>query len=149
MFRFDETSAKWFFNGTPYNTKVENDVYIIGEKKIDGLQVTEMVRLENRTIESVQDAIPKNLTEDIEIKEFPELNGLILTGAERKVASLKQFISTVDVIVPMVQIDVMLLQSGKSSSIQTGISAGIKDAPNNYFRAGSSGHRCSVRRSVY
>lgn len=126
--RFEELVDK-VFQGTTYSMKIDNDVYLIGENKQDGLRITEMVRLENRTIESVKAAIPQELTTGIEVLEFIELNGLILTGGKTKVEQLKQFISSIDLVVPMVQIDVMILYSSKTSGISTGIAAGIKDEP--------------------
>jgi len=126
--RFEELIQK-VFQGTSFSMREENGVYLIGENKQDGLRITEMIRLENRTIESVKTAIPKELIADIEVLEFVELNGLILTGGKNKVEQLKRFISSVDVVVPMVQIDVMILFTSKSSGINTGISAGIKDQP--------------------
>lgn len=126
--RFEELMSK-VFQGTIYSMKIDNDVYLIGENKQDGLRITEMVRLENRTIESVKAAIPKELTIGIEVLEFIELNGLILTGGKGKVEQLKKFISSIDIVVPMVQIDVMILFSSKSSGVSTGIAAGIKDEP--------------------
>lgn len=102
---------------------------MIGENKVEGLRKTELVRLDNRTIESVKTAIPNDMLADLEVKEFVELNGLILTGSSRKIDELKTFISSIDVVVPMVQIDVMLLYSEKGSTLSTGISAGIGDGP--------------------
>ncbi|MCH2229635.1 MAG: type II and III secretion system protein [Crocinitomicaceae bacterium] len=126
--RFEELVEK-VFKGTTYSMKVDNDVYLIGENKQDGLRITEMVRLENRTIESVKAAIPNELTTGIEVLEFIELNGLILTGGKDKVDQLKRFIASIDLVVPMVQIDVMILFSSKSAGINTGIAAGVKDEP--------------------
>lgn len=117
------------FNGTNYSIKEHEGVFLIGENKLEGLRVTELIRLENRTIESVKTAIPQELTTGLDIKEFEELNGLIITGSDRKIAELKSFISKIDVVVPMVQIDVMLLYSERGSTLNTGIKAGIKDGP--------------------
>ena len=124
--RFEEL-VNMVFNGTDYSLKEQDGVFLIGENKLQGLRVTEMIRLENRTIESVKESIPQEMTTNLEVKEFDELNGLIVTGSARKIAELKSFISTVDVVVPMVQIDVMLLFSQRGSTFQTGMQAGIRD----------------------
>ncbi len=126
--RFDEL-VDMVLNGTNYSVKLEDKVYLIGENKVEGLRKTELLRLENRTIESVKTAIPNDMLTDLEVKEFPELNGLILTGSARKIDELKRFISSIDVVVPMVQIDVMLVYSERGSGIKTGIKAGVKDTP--------------------
>lgn len=126
--RFDEL-VEMVFNGTAFGAKEQDGVYLIGENKSEGLRHTEMVRLENRTIESVVEAIPKDLLTDVEVKKFEELNGLIITSSRRKIDLLKDFLASIDVVVPMVQIDVMLLKSGRSSNVKTGIKAGVGDAP--------------------
>ncbi len=126
--RFDEL-LRTVFNGTPYSMKYEDNLYVIGESKAETLRATELIRLENRTIESVQLAIPKDLMDGLEVKEFEELNGLIVTGTPQKINNLKLFIAQIDVVVPMVQIDVMLLFSQKGSQVSTGIKAGVRDQP--------------------
>lgn len=125
---FDELMQR-IFNSTTYSARKDNDIYIIGENKQEGIRRTELIRLENRTIESVKTAIPKEMTTGLEISEFLELNALIVTGNDRQILELKSFVSSIDVVVPMVQIDVMLLFSGKTSNLSSGMKAGIKDAP--------------------
>lgn len=126
--RFDEL-LRTIFNGTPYSMKYEDNIYVIGESKAETLRATELIRLENRTIESVQTAIPKDLIEGLEVKEFEELNGLIVTGTAQEIMNLKRFIAQIDVVVPMVQIDVMLVYSQNGSQVSTGIRAGVRDQP--------------------
>jgi type IV pilus assembly protein PilQ len=117
------------FKGTKYAYKEDNKVYLIGESKTEGIRVTELIRMENRTIENVKASIPKDLLTDLEVNEFTELNGLVVSGPERKVYELRLFLSTIDVVVPMVQIDVMILTSDRSHTIKTGVKAGVKDQP--------------------
>lgn len=126
--RFDEL-INTVFEGTPYSMKVQDDIYVMGESNTGTLRTTQLIRLENRTIESVQTALPADLTTGVEVKEFEELNGLIVTGTRDQISILAEFISQIDVVVPMVQIDVMLLTTEKSSTVSTGISAGISDTP--------------------
>jgi len=123
---FEELITR-LFSGSKYGFTNEKDLYVIGELKQEGIRKTDLIRVENRTIESVKTAIPKELTTDLEITEFVELNGLIVTGVDRKIEELKRFISQIDVVVPMVQIDVMLLFSKSGTSNKTGIKAGLKD----------------------
>lgn len=126
--RFDELMKKVFL-GSVYSAEQEGGIYIIGESKQDGLRKTDLIRLENRTIESVSEAIPKELLNGIDVKSFEELNALIVTGPLQKIIALREFVGAIDVVVPMVQIDVMLLYSQKGAQLRTGIKAGIKDQP--------------------
>lgn len=115
------------FNGTKYSWKEDNRVFLIGEVKTEGIRATELIRLENRTIENVKTAIPKELLTDLEVNEFLELNGLIVSGSGRKIEELRAFLSSIDIVVPLIQIDVMILLSKKGSTVKSGIKAGLKD----------------------
>ena len=115
----------YLLNGSKFTFKTQGDIYLIGERNIESLRTTELVRLENRTIESVIDVIPKELQTDVDIKEFVELNGLILSGSHPKIREIKEFIVAIDQVVPVVMIEVMIVDINKNNSLNTGISAGI------------------------
>ncbi len=113
------------FKGKKYTFKKQNGYYLIGEQATEGLRATEIIQLENRSIESVLTSLPRVFTEKLEIKEFVELNGLIVSGAKTILDELRVYIKQIDKVVPMVQIEVMIVQYNKSYDIQTGIKAGI------------------------
>lgn len=112
-------------NGTEYTFKKGDDYYMIGNRNTEGLRATELIRLENRTIETVIDLIPAELVADIEIKEFIELNGMVASGSYLKIEELKSFIRSVDQVVPMVQIDIIIVFSEKTSGITKEMKAGL------------------------
>lgn len=125
---FDELLVH-LFRTTKYNFYPNDKVYIIGESKSEGVRKSELIRMENRTIENVISSIPKELLSDVTITEFLELNGLIVSGNERMISELRRFLHSIDIVVPMVQIDVMFLFSQKGNTNKTGIQAGLKDKP--------------------
>jgi len=111
------------FKGKKYTFKIIDDIYIIGEQNTEGLRITELIQLENRTIETVLATLPKALIEDIEVKEIVELNGIIASGSKPKILELKEFIREIDKVVPVIQIEVLIVQYNKSYDIQTGLQA--------------------------
>lgn len=113
------------FKGKKYTFKKQNNYYLIGEQATEGLRATEIIQLENRSIESVLSSLPKVFSEKVEIKEFVELNGLIVSGSKNIIDELRIYMKQIDKVVPMVQIEVMIVQYNKSYDIQTGIKAGI------------------------
>lgn len=113
------------FKGKKYTYKKQDNLYLIGEQVTEGLRATEIIQLENRSIESVQQSLPKVFGEKLEIKEFVELNGLIVSGPKTIVEELKVYIKQIDKVVPMVQIEVIIVQYNKSYDIQTGLKAGL------------------------
>jgi type IV pilus assembly protein PilQ len=117
------------FVGTKYAYREDNKLFLIGENKSEGIRVTEVIRMENRTIENVKASIPKELIQDLDVNEFTELNALIVTGPARKASELRAFLSSIDIVVPLVQIDVMILISERSSTIKSGVKMGLGDKP--------------------
>nr|WP_294922397.1 secretin N-terminal domain-containing protein [uncultured Flavobacterium sp.] len=121
---FDELLAN-IFKGKKYTFKKQDNFYLIGEEATEGLRITEMIQLENRSIESIINTLPKVFSEKLEIKEFTELNGLIVSGSRSILEELKVYIKQIDKVVPMVQIEVIIVQYNKSYDIQTGMKAGL------------------------
>ena len=131
---FDELLEN-IFKGKKYTFKKQNNLYLIGEQATEGLRATEMIQLENRSIEAVLASLPKVFSEKLEIKEFVELNGLVVSGAKSILEELKVYIKQIDKVVPMVQIEVIIVQYNKSYDIQTGIKAGL-DKTNKQITSG-------------
>ena len=125
---FDELLIH-IMNGTEYTYKKADNYYLVGNRSGEGLRATELIQLENRTIENVVEAIPAELLKGIEHKKFEELNGFIVSGSYLKIAELKEFMKSVDKVVPMVQIDIIIVQTKKTSGVSTGINAGISSNP--------------------
>lgn len=113
------------FKGKKYTYRKQDNLYLIGEQVTESLRVTEMIQLENRSIETVQQSLPKVFTEKLEIKEFVELNGLIVSGSRTALEELKVYIKQIDKVVPMVQIEVIIAQYNKGHSVQAGMKAGL------------------------
>lgn len=113
------------FKGTISTYKKTEDYYLIGNQDAEGLRSTELIQLENRTIETVLETLPQKLTENIELKDFIELNGFIASGSSPRIRELKEYIKQIDKVVPMILIEVLIVQYKKGHDIQTGIQAGI------------------------
>ena len=111
--------------GEKYTHKKVDDLYLIGEHNTEGLHTTELVQLENRSIETIEKSLAKEITEDLEYKEIKELNGFVVSGSKAKIQRFKDFIREIDRVVPVVQIEVIIVQYQKSYEIQTGLQAGL------------------------
>ncbi|NJM78604.1 MAG: type II and III secretion system protein [Flavobacterium sp.] len=113
------------FKGKNILNRNQEGFYIIGEQSTEGLRSTEIIPLENRSIESVLQSLPKIFNDKVEIKEFIELNSLIVSGSKSTIEELKLYIKQIDKVVPLVQIEVIIVQYNKSYDIQTGLKAGL------------------------
>ncbi|MEM7086266.1 MAG: type II and III secretion system protein [Bacteroidota bacterium] len=78
---------------------------------------------------SITDIIPDDIKDGLEIKVDTELNSFIVSGPSAKVERFKDFITFIDKPVPVILIEVMILEVNRSSLIESGISFGIGDKP--------------------
>ncbi|SHL98081.1 secretin and TonB N-terminal domain-containing protein [Mucilaginibacter sp. OK098] len=116
------------FKGTDYTFQEEDGIYLIGDRKIEGLRTFKSIHLQNRAIDTVVAMIPAEWKKGIEIKEFREQNTLLLSGSSAQIREIENFVKQLDVLVPVVLIEVTMIDFRKSRSIATGISAGVADS---------------------
>jgi type IV pilus assembly protein PilQ len=121
---FDELLDN-IFKGKKYTYRKQDNLYLIGEQATETLRATELIQLENRSIELVLASLPKIFTDKLEIKEFVELNGLVVSGSKIALEELKVYIKQIDKVVPMVQIEVIIVQYNKEHNVETGMKAGL------------------------
>jgi len=116
------------FKGTNYTFQTENGIYLIGDRTIEGLRTSRSIQLQNRSIDTVMAMIPTEWKRGIEIKEFREQNTLILSGSIAQIKEVEAFINQLDKLVPVVLIEVTMIDFRKSRTVSTGISAGVADS---------------------
>lgn len=116
------------FQGTDYTYKVDNGIYLIGERKPEGLRSNKVVQLQNRSIDTVLAMIPTDWRKGVEIKEFKEQNMLLLSGSSPQILEIEDYIRQIDKLIPMVLIEVTLVDVRKGKTVRTGIRAGVSDS---------------------
>lgn len=117
------------FQGTDLTYNYEKGIYVIGERKTEGLRMTKVIQLQHRSVETVNEYIPSDITQDVDVKEFLDLNSLILSGSEPRIDEIEQFIKTIDKVVPVVLIEVMIVDYSNSRTNSVGIEAGLGTEP--------------------
>lgn len=118
-------------NATEYTYRKNDSVYIIGDRNMEGLRVTRLYRLLFRTVEKVPEYIPADMKKGVEVKAFPDLNGIILSGSEPRILEIENFLAQIDQVVPMVLIEVIILDVSKTHTVAAGMQAGLGQAPTN------------------
>ncbi|HEY9001293.1 MAG TPA: hypothetical protein VIM89_08060 [Mucilaginibacter sp.] len=116
------------FRGTNYTFQNENGIYLIGDKTIEGLRTFKAVHLQNRSIDTIMSMIPADWKKGLEIKEFREQNTILLSGSISQINEAENFIKSLDILVPVVLIEVTMIDFHKTRTISTGISAGVSDS---------------------
>lgn len=123
-----EDLLRYAFNGTPYTFKNENDVYLLGERNREQIRSTAVIPIVHRSVENILELIPSQLSQDVEIKPFNDLNSLIISGAQPRIEEFEQFIAEIDKRVPMLYLELLIIDFRRGLSVNTGVSAGIADS---------------------
>lgn len=115
--------------GTEITYEYRDGIYIIGERKTEGLRMTKVIQLQHRSVEKVTENIPANIKQNVDVKEFVDLNSLILSGSHPQIKEIELFIKQIDKVVPVVLIEVMIVDYSNKRTNSTGIEVGLGDNP--------------------
>lgn len=124
---FDRTLG-YLLQGTNYTFTNEQGVYLIGDRKNEGLRSYKLVQLKYRSVDSLLTILPPEIRKGVEVKEFKELNSFLLSGSLPQIKEIEAFVNQIDKIVPMITIEVILLDVKKGKSVKTGIKLGVSDS---------------------
>ncbi|GGI58501.1 type II secretion system protein GspD [Winogradskyella haliclonae] len=73
--------------------------------------------------------IPQEVKQDLDFKVDTELNSIYVTGTDAKIEFFKDFIRHIDKPIPVIIIEVMIVEANVNNTVETGIEWGIGDAP--------------------
>ncbi|TXD64235.1 type II secretion system protein GspD [Polaribacter glomeratus] len=79
--------------------------------------------------DAILDLIPKSITEGLEISTDVEQNAFLVSGNAQKIEAFKKFLKTIDKPVPVILIEVMIIEVSNSNSVSTGLELGLGEAP--------------------
>lgn len=79
--------------------------------------------------EAIVNILPAEVTADLDIQVDFELNSFLVSGPATHINRFKKFIKEIDKPVPVVLIEVMLIEVRRNATVETGISWGIGDGP--------------------
>ncbi|PPK93073.1 type IV pilus assembly protein PilQ [Nonlabens xylanidelens] len=128
LISFDDL-LKHLFAGRENGFTYEDGLYLIGNEKTEGIRKSKLIKMKNRTIENVLISLPKIFTDDLEIKEFIELNGLVVTGNPILIEELEDYLLQIDEVVPLIDIQVIIVQYQKGYDFTSGLTIGKDDQP--------------------
>ncbi len=93
---------------------------------MEGVRATRIVKLKYRpTVQAIELIPPKSL-EGVEVIEYAELNRIILRGPTDRVEDLSYFLEEVDKPIPMVKVEMIVVEVDKSRLLATGLKAGLR-----------------------
>ena len=113
------------FQGKDYCFKLKEGTYLIGKSDHSLLTESKLIKLQHRTISSVTEMIPDYITKNLIAKEFVEQNAFFVTGSQQKIEKFELFIREIDRLVPLILIEILIVEVSKSKAVSVGINAGL------------------------
>lgn len=123
-----EEILKILFNASNFTYSEMNGVFLIGDRSQEGLRTTRVVQLQHRTAHDAKEFIPADLKKSVEVILFPDQNSLVLSGSDPQIKLMEDFLKQIDKVVPVVLIEVIILDVSKTYSTKTGLTAGQKSS---------------------
>ena len=120
-----ETLLTVMLKGSQFSYYCERGIYIFGTAQGDGLASAAIVPLAFRAVSKVEEVVPAALKQGVEVKTFPDMNSLILSGDRRDVARVETFIKSIDKPVPLVTMEIIIADVTKSNIREIGIGGGV------------------------
>ena len=117
------------FYGTEYTYRISENTIFVGNRKLTGIKSCELIKLNNRSVDSLLQVLPQQIKQDLSIREFAEQNSFVVWGDADIISVFRKTLEKIDVVVPVILIDVIIVDAGKNFEIETGIESGIKDTP--------------------
>jgi type IV pilus assembly protein PilQ len=124
-----ETLLAVILSGTQYSYYEENGIYFFGisgaTQENRNITAVKNISLIFRSVAKIEDIIPANIKAGLQIKTFPDLNSLILSGDQRSIYRVESFLKSIDKPVPLVTIEIIIADVMKSDIKEIGVGMGI------------------------
>ncbi len=115
--------------GSKYTFKKDNNIFLIGDRNLEGLRETAVVQLQYISAKEFDKSIPKDIKENLEIIEYIGLNSLVMSGSAARITEVKAFIEKLDRPIPVVNIELLIVDVQQSNEIRMGLEAGVGQEP--------------------
>ncbi len=84
---------------------------------------------ETSSMGAITALFPPTILQGLDIKIDTELNGFVVSGASTRVQKFKEFVKYIDKPVPVILIEVMIMEVSRSSTVDTGVEFGLGEEP--------------------
>lgn len=111
-------------NGRDWILSKENRNPQAAQPKQSG-PVVSVYPMKFRTVDKVVDIIPAELKQGVEIKTFHDLNSLVISGEDVRCDRITAFLDEIDKSVPLISIDVIIVDATTNNSQTIGLGVGI------------------------
>lgn len=124
-----EKILKEVIKNSSYTFTKEAGLYIIGRRTSEGLRTTRLLQLDYRSAKGIINHIPEDFFADVFVDTLLEYNSLVLSGSPENIHEIERFIRSIDRLVPVIMIELMIVDVQTNKLDELGLEAGIKTEP--------------------
>jgi len=116
-------------SGTEFAFKKQGKIFLIGKGEKVGVLDTKVMQFQHRTVKDISTFIPEDLIGSVSVIEFVQLNSVILSGPASEMDGLMNFLREIDKSVPVVMIELLIVDVQNNNEIRAGLEAGVASEP--------------------
>ena len=131
-----EMAFQILFRGTESTFWVHNNIYFIGPASMQVLNNSKLIVLKHLKVDEVMELLPPALTKDAQLKAVKSQNAIMAMGSYELLDGIAQFISQVDLPVPQILIEALVVDVDMDKIRQYGVDMFLGD----YRKVPSSEH---------
>lgn len=125
-----ETLLNVMFVGTECGYYLEDNIYMFGTQNGQhNMTSNEVFTMKYRTVTNIVDIIPAAIKKDVQVQVFPDLNSIILSGDSKQVARVKEFLNSIDKSVPLITMEILIVDVTKGYVKEVGLDMGFGEKP--------------------
>ncbi|MBN1781873.1 hypothetical protein JW948_12150 [bacterium] len=99
----------YLFKGTDYTYRIEDDIVLIGDKKISGMATIRLIKLGHLKAEGIIEQIPEVLKGKSQLNIIKEHNAIMVIGSQDVIREVETYIRHIDYPIPQVLIEAIVI----------------------------------------
>lgn len=125
-----EQAFQILFRGTDFTFWMHNNIYFIGPQTMQVLNNSKLIVLKHLKVDDVMDMIPASLSKDAQLKVVKSQNAIMVMGTYEIIDGLSQYISQIDLPVPQILIEALVVDVDMDRIRQYGVDMFMGDYKN-------------------
>lgn len=118
------------FTGTEYSYYKNGGIYFFGASSVDKeLNSVQIYQLKYRSANKIDSIIPAKLKAGLSVEVFGDLNSVVMSGSAAGISRIKDFLVSIDKPVPLIMIDILIVESKSSKVRESGVKVGFAKEP--------------------
>ncbi len=121
-----DTFLELILNNSDYNFTKQENIYVLGKRLSEGFRETVIYKFKHRTFETILQQVPNYIQNaNLKLNEFPDLNAIVISGAQKEIREAVRFLEAMDIKTPVIGLEVIQVDIRKGRTTSTGVEAGL------------------------